>query len=110
VLVADTTLKRNKDFSDLFYSVHRIGPRLDTYGHIDARLRYLLKGMKNVGPAANRVKPMPIHGLHLLQSVLHGKDDRFQAYADAAYMEFFFQTSKNKPILLRNTTFRNDGY
>jgi hypothetical protein len=50
-------------------------PRLDTYGHIDARLRYVLKGMSNVDPAATRVKAMPIQVLHHLQSVIHGKDD-----------------------------------
>jgi hypothetical protein len=45
--------------------------------------------MNNVDPAATRVKAMPIQVLHHLQSVVYGKDDRFQAYLDAAYMGFF---------------------
>jgi hypothetical protein len=54
--VRDDLVQISKAFTELGYA----DPRLDTYGHIDARLRYLLKGMNNVGPAANRVKPIPL--------------------------------------------------
>jgi hypothetical protein len=101
--------------SKAFTELGNADPRLETCGHIDVRLRYLSKGMNNV---ATRVNPMPIQALHHLQSVVNAKDDRFQSYVDAAYMGFFFllrsgkylRTSKNKPILIRNITFRNDGF
>jgi hypothetical protein len=81
---------------------------------MNPRLTSLLKGMKNIDPAAFRVKPMPIQVLHHAQSLIDPQNDAQQILLDAAYIGFFYLlrpgeylTVRNgRPICLRNITFQ----
>jgi hypothetical protein len=108
--IRDDLLQVSKAFTALGLA----DPRLTDQGLMDPRLTSLLKGMKNIDPAAFRVKPMPIQVLHHAQSLIDPQNEAQQILLDAAYIGFFYllrpgeylSARNGRPICLRNITFQ----
>ena len=92
-------------------------PRYNQFGQIDLRLSSLYKAYRNIDPAPNRVKPMPIQILHRAQEALlqfpHLTDIRDSSAMDMIWIAYFFllrpgeyvQSRENKPLTLGDVTF-----